>query len=91
MEEEERKGQEEDVSEGRRERRLLDEFSLCSGSQQSMLWRGHANTLCINVQDSMRDVETAERASERAFGMPSTSGVLGRYFCSKGSLKRHLP
>lgn len=62
MEEEERKGREEDVSEGRQERRLLDDFSLCSGSQQSMLWRGHANTLCINVQDSMRDVETAERA-----------------------------
>lgn len=61
--EKERKGQEEDVSEGRQERCLLDELSLRSGSQQSMLWAGHANTLCINVQDSMCDVETAERAA----------------------------
>lgn len=36
--------------------------------------------------------ERRERAAgERALEMPSTSSVLGRCFCSKGSLKRHLP
>ncbi|KAK2862618.1 hypothetical protein Q5P01_002151 [Channa striata] len=61
---------------------LIDKLSLCSGNPPhthtpARYFVGCASGLC--------------GAAECEFEMQSTSGVLGSSFCSKASLKRHLP
>lgn len=61
----------------------------CSGVDAPTLRASVCKIPCVMWK---RLHERCERAAgEPAFEMPSTSRVLGRYFCSKGSLKRHLP
>lgn len=61
----------------------------CSGVDTLTLCASMCKIPCVMWK---RLHERRERAAgERAFEMPSTLRVLGRYFRSKGSLKRHLP